>query len=143
MFKALSILGAALVFSTVCHAAQIECGREPSDQVTLSEQLSYEVAGSGRLYLLSGPSEKCQDKRLFVVPGDRLIAYAEYGRDAEWSYVMYLSNSGKDYSGWVSTRRLRFTGASGGDMDPGKIKFYENAAEAAKNGKLGTPFQQK
>jgi hypothetical protein len=141
MFKNISILAIALVLSNAVQGAEIKCGREPSDQVNLSEQLFYDVLGTDRLYLHSGPSEKCLDKKLFVVPGDNLIAYAEYGQDSEWSYVNYLSKSGKDYNGWVLTKRLRFTGASGQNMTPDKFKFYEKAAVAAKKGKLGSPMQ--
>ena len=79
------------------------------------------------------------NKNLFVIPRDGLIAYKEYGKYGEWSSVTYTSKSGRIADGWVHTKRLRFTGASGGDMTPEKIKFYEKAAESAKKGKLGRP----
>jgi hypothetical protein len=139
MLKTVSALATALILSNAAYGAQVACGVEPNDAVLNNEQLWYEVAGSGRLYLYSGPDEKCLNRNLFVVAGDALIAYKEYGKDGEWSSVTYTSKSGKSADGWVHTKRLRFTGASGGDMTPETIKFYEKAAEAAKKGKLGRP----
>jgi hypothetical protein len=139
MLKTISAIATVLLFSNDVYGAQVACGVDPNDAVINNEQLWYEVAGSGRLYLYSGPDEKCLNKTLFVIPGDGLIAYKEYGNYGEWSSVTYTSKSGKTADGWVHTKRLRFTGASGRDMTPEKIKFYEKAAESAKKGKLGRP----
>jgi len=139
MLKTISTIATALLLSNAAYGAQITCGVDPNDAVSNDRQLWYEVAGSGRLYLYSGPDEKCLNKDLFVVPGDTLISYKDYGKDGEWSSVMYTSKSGKSVDGWVHTKRLRFTGASSRDMTPEAIKFYEKAAEAAKKGKLGRP----
>lgn len=139
MFKPIVFIATYFLFCSSSYGTQVVCNVEPNDAVLNNEQLWYEVAGSGRLYLHSGPADKCLNKNLFVVPGDALIAYKEYGKDGEWSSVTYTSKSGKSADGWVHTRRLRFTGASGGEMTPATIKFYEKAAEAAKKGKLGRP----
>lgn len=139
MMRRISAIATAWLFSNVAYGAQVVCGVDPNDAVINNERLWYEVAGSGRLYLYSGPDEKCLNKNLFVIPGDGLIAYKEYGENGEWSSVTYTSKTGKTADGWVHTERLRFTGASGGDMTPETIKFYEKAAESAKKGRLGRP----
>lgn len=139
MLKSIGTLTTILVLAGSANGAEIKCGVEPRDAVYLREQLTYEVAGTGRLYLHTGPDEKCLNKKLFVVPGDSLIAYNMYGTNGEWSSVMYVAKDGTDFHGWVLTNRLRFIGASGGNMTPEAFKFYERAAEAAKKGKLGSP----
>lgn len=126
----------------LCHSAYADvaiCNSEPPNQTYLTEKYQYKVAGSGRLFLHTGPNEKCKDKNLFVIPGDDLIADSEYGRNREWSNVRFVSKSGKDYSGWVLTRQLMFTGAFGMEMTPEKLEYYNKAVSAAKAGKLGAP----
>lgn len=135
--NALCLLAATLIFPNFVEAAQPKCNVESEGYSPT--KLSYEVAGTGRLYLYTGPDEKCLDKKLFVVPGDGLVAHDEFGEKGEWSYVMYVAKNGKDYHGWVSTNRLRFIGAFGNEMLPDAIAFYTKAQEAAKKGKLGRP----
>lgn len=128
-----------LFLSNAAHAEVVTCNAEPPEQTFLTEKYNYKVVGSGRLFLHTGPNEKCINKNLFVIPGDVLTAYNEYGKDGEWSSVMFISKSGKNSSGWVLTSRLMFTGAFGMEMTPEKVKFYEKAAAAARAGKLGAP----
>jgi len=135
--RTLGLLAVTLLISNFAQAAEVKCGAESKGY--LDFRLSYEVAGTGRLYLYTGPDEKCLDKSLFVVPGDSLVAYDESGPNGKWSYVMYIAKNGKDYNGWVLTKRLKFTGAFGDGMSPKDIAFFQKAAEAAKNGKLGRP----
>ncbi|MDI3293963.1 hypothetical protein [Janthinobacterium tructae] len=139
MLKIIGTLTTFLIFAGSANAANIKCGVKPSNAVFLQENLMYDVAGTGRLYLHTGPDGKCVNKSLFVVPGDSLIAYNEYGGDSEWSYVMYVAKDGTEFNGWVLTNRLRFTGASGPNMSQDAVTFYQRAAEAAKKGKLGSP----
>lgn len=121
------------------YADVVTCNGEPRNQTYLTEKYQYKVAGSGRLFFHTAPNEKCIDKNVFVIPGDDLIADYDYGKNGEWSSVRFVSKSGKDYSGWVLTSRLMFTGAFGMEMTPEKLKYYEKAAAAAKAGKLGAP----
>lgn len=139
MLKIISAIATAMLLSNAAHGAQVRCGVAPKDVIFTAEKLWYKVAGSGRLYLYAGPDEKCLDKNLFVIHGDSLVAYKEYGRHSEWSFVIYTAKSGRVVDGWVHTNRLQFTGASGSDMTADAVKFYAKAAEAAKKGKLGRP----
>lgn len=139
MSKAVTTLMLALFVCNAAYADDSICNGTPPNQTYLTENYQYKVAGSGRLFLHTGPNEKCIDKNLFVIPGDDLVAYNEYGKNGEWSRVMFISKTGKDYSGWVLTSRLMFIGASGMEMTPGKVKYYAKAAAAAKAGKLGAP----
>jgi hypothetical protein len=133
-----TMMPALFVFNSAC-AEIVNCNAEPRDQTYLTEKYQYKVAGSGRLFLHTGPNEKCIDKNLFVIPGDDLTAYTEYGSDGKWSNVTFTSKTGKDYGGWVLTSRLMFTGAFGMEMTPAKVEYYRQAAAAAKAGKLGAP----
>ena len=124
--------------ANAAQAAEPSCDAAPEGN-PLPERYFYQVAGQGRLYLYKSPNEKCVDKRLFVVPGDALVAYADYGPKGKWTSVMYLTKNGDDVGGWVLTERLMFTGAMGPDMSPAAQAYYEKAAVAAKAGKLGAP----
>jgi hypothetical protein len=57
------------------------------------------VIGKGRLYFHSAPAEECEEKELFVIPGDRVAMYSTYG---PYSQILY-----KDYVTWVLTEWLR------------------------------------
>lgn len=63
----------------------------------------YKVGGKGRLHFYSAPNEKCIEKDVFVVPGNELYAYVEYG---EYYSVMYVSDDGDQVDGWVKKDRL-------------------------------------
>ncbi len=61
------------------------------------------VIGSGRLYLFSGPDTQCKNKKLFIVPTDKVTVYSEY---AGYSQISYSSKT-DDYSAWVTSNRLK------------------------------------
>ena len=66
------------------------------------------VAGKGRLVLHTAPAVHCQTEKLFVIPGDKLIAYTEY---AGYTAVLYLHpKTGREADGWVASSRLSPTG---------------------------------
>lgn len=72
---------------------------------------SFELTGTGRLYFHSAPDAQCRSKAVFVVPGDRLIAYSAVD---DWYSVMYLNpKTGEDVSGWVRSERLKDRGTVG------------------------------
>lgn len=74
----------------------------------LNPPTSHEVIGNGRLYFYNAPNDSCRSKDIFVIPGDSLIAYTKFN---EWLSVMYINlKTGKDYSGWVKSDRLKITG---------------------------------
>lgn len=62
----------------------------------------YVVAGRGRTYFYSVPDVSCR-KRAFVVRGDKLQIYNEYGN---YISVMYFMKGGGTEEGWVLKRRL-------------------------------------
>ena len=62
------------------------------------------VVGAGRLYFHTAPDKRCQLKDLFVIPGDRLEAYADYG---EFTSVIYWNPlTGAGTAGWVLSSRV-------------------------------------
>jgi hypothetical protein len=77
-----------------------------------SPPLGEVVVGTGRLQFFSAPNLSCPMKGVFVVPGDRLIAYAQSADG--WSSVMYSNpKTGDTVSGWVKSARLKETGTVG------------------------------
>jgi hypothetical protein len=53
----------------------------------------------------------CERNGVFVIPKDKLVAYAQTGDG--WS-VMYINpRTGADISGWVRSERLKATGTMG------------------------------
>jgi len=138
MYKAATLFTFALL---ACGHALAEdvCKTGVQEEIVLAERYQYKVAGTGRLHLHTAPNDKCVNKKVFVIPGDDLVAFTEAGEHGEWTSVMYVAKDGDDYSGWVRTERLRFMGAIGGNMSPDTIKFYQEAAKAATAGRLGAP----
>jgi hypothetical protein len=68
------------------------------------------VVGTGRLFFHVAPDQRCQLKNVFVIPGDRLEAYADFG---EFTSVIYWNSAtGAGTAGWVLTSRLAETGAA-------------------------------
>lgn len=68
----------------------------------------YEVTGKGRLYFHSSPYPECRLSKVFILPGERVIAYVEF---AGFTAVMYLNKkTGDDAVGWVESARLKATG---------------------------------
>ncbi|WP_455820010.1 hypothetical protein [Pseudomonas cerasi] len=63
----------------------------------------YKVGEPGRLQFYSAPDGRCVEKGIFVVPGNELYAYVEYG---EYYSVMYVANDGNQENGWVKKERL-------------------------------------
>lgn len=116
-------------------ANQAPCGA-PKETILLVPALSYEVAGTGRLYFHSAPNGQCLLRDTFVIPGNRLVANEEQGN---WTWVSYSGKNGNIAEGWVETGRLKFTGTAG-HTDPRQAEFYRKAVEAARAGKLGSPF---
>jgi hypothetical protein len=109
------VCGATFVGTSSLAGAADAC-REPetgTQQVPIvSPPIAEEVTGSGRLQFYSAPNVRCPMDGIFVIPKDRLIAYAQT-RDG-WSSVMYVNpRTGADVSGWVRSSRLKRTGTVG------------------------------
>jgi len=66
------------------------------------------VVGAGRAYFFSGPDQACKEKKLFIIPGDEVTAYKEYG---DYTLVMFINlKEAGDTEGWILTSRLEETG---------------------------------
>lgn len=133
-----TLLFLGLLAGNFAFAAPAVCDKTV-EEARLGETHSYDVAGEGRLYFHTAPNAACINKKVFVIPGDYLSAHTVAGKNAEWVSVNYMAKDGEDYSGWVKADRLKFTGASGSNMNDNKLKFYKKAMAAAKAGKMGVP----
>ena len=65
------------------------------------------VIGKGRAYFYTAPDERCRDNRTYVIPGDRVEAYADLQK---FTLATYWSSNGNDVSGWILSTRLAETG---------------------------------
>jgi hypothetical protein len=115
MLKTATILIFIITACSPSFADSITCDsiskKAETEQNIISPVAGYQVIGDGRLYFHFAPDEKCRNKDVFVIPGDQLIAYTEY---KGWFSVMYLNpKTGKDFEGWVQSKRLKFTGTMG------------------------------
>lgn len=66
------------------------------------------VTGAGRLPFHTAPIARCKARDVFVVPGDKLIAYAEH---QGFTAVLYLNpTTQREAEGWVASSRLAASG---------------------------------
>ena len=104
----------AVSFAVTC-AAETACGKiaRQADQKkgAFYPRRSYTVEGKGRLYFHTAPDGKCRSKDIFIIQGDSLAVYSALDG---WFEVMYIHpKTGEDYSGWVRSERLKFSGTLG------------------------------
>jgi hypothetical protein len=116
MTSARSLLVAVLLLGVLAPPALAEACKEPKtgtkDVPIFSPPLAHVVTGSGRLQFYSAPNPGCAMNGVFVVPNDKLVAYAQ--TDDGWMSVMYVNpRTGADVSGWVRSERLKATGTMG------------------------------
>ena len=71
----------------------------------------FEVISKNRLYFNSAPSNKCKVKDLFLVPGDKVIGYAEYDN---FLSAAYFKGDGDSVDGWLDMTQLKNTGLTNG-----------------------------
>lgn len=113
--RSLIVGGALLLVPFGAFARAGEC-TEPrtgtKDVPIFSPPLANVVTGMGRLQFYSAPNARCALAGIFVIPKDKLIAYAR--TDDGWTSVMYVNpRTGNDVSGWVRSARLTQTGTMG------------------------------
>lgn len=66
------------------------------------------TVGTGRVLFYSAPSQACKKKGVFVLPGETLDAYIEFGG---FTMVLYINpKNGNEATGWVEGSRLKETG---------------------------------
>ena len=106
------VLGGHLAGTTVAAAACEEPKTGTNKIPAFSPPLGEVVVGAGRLQFYSAPDASCAMPGVFVIPKDRLIAYAQ--SDDGWTSVMYTNPRTGDFvSGWVRSSRLKETGTVG------------------------------
>ncbi|AVP97450.1 hypothetical protein C7S18_09680 [Ahniella affigens] len=102
-----------LILAGLAHGGEVSCGDLQADAAESATRIDgcmaeRAVIGSGRLQFHSAPDRVCTMPGVFVIPGDHLIAYSEFGGFTE---VMYLNpKTGNDAMGWVESSRLKETG---------------------------------
>jgi hypothetical protein len=116
----IKILRALIYFSISCSCHAFDCNTDASEineAVRIpSDHSGYEVIASGRSYFYTAPSASCIDKNIFLIKGDTVDAYADYG---EFTFVMFIHpKTGKDTSGWMLTQQLKETGFGVGPTQP-------------------------
>jgi hypothetical protein len=100
VFLAFLIISASSVAGDFCDDVNKE--NYKYEARVLPEGSVYVVAGRGGTYFYSAPDVSCR-KRTFVVRGDQLQVYTEYG---DYISVMYFMKGGGTEEGWVLKRRL-------------------------------------
>ena len=107
MFACLALCAAGAHAQTdgVCPSVfeKAELGKE----AVPAGQAARRVVGAGRLYFHTAPDRQCQLADIFVVPNDRLEAYAEHGEFTEVIYWNAKTRAGT--AGWVVTSRITDT----------------------------------
>jgi hypothetical protein len=95
-----------LLFSSAAIAETNYCNGLNEETINLgSTHRPYiaEVTGSDRLYFFTAPYAQCENKKVFIVPGDQVTLHKEY---EGYSQISYSSKS-NDYSAWVKSDRLK------------------------------------
>lgn len=105
MFKPLFIIIALLV-SIKIFAAEQSCTELDKYAKGRSWHRAYvgEVIGDGRAQFYSAPSYNCAIKGKFIINGDGVAIYSEFG---EWSQIMYSAGTEEDAGVWVLANRLK------------------------------------
>ncbi|MBP2198265.1 hypothetical protein [Pantoea cypripedii] len=103
----IKFFGLLLVLLPLTSSASVSC--QEADKTGISQGARfdntdnlYKVGGQGRLQFYSAPDAKCIMKGTFVIPGNDLIAYVEYGG---FYRVMYVADDDQ-VTGWVKKNRL-------------------------------------
>lgn len=73
-----------------------------------SSDAIWKAVGKGRVQFYSAPDKRCPIKGVFIIPGQRANAYADY---AGFVNVWYMNDKGGgDAEGWVLESRMKPTG---------------------------------
>ncbi|KEY57889.1 hypothetical protein [Serratia sp. DD3] len=88
-----------------------------SQQTSQTKQISLakvkEVNNSERAYFYKYANGVCKEENLFIIPGDRVIAYKNLNG---YDYVAYLTKNGDTVSGWIENNRLFDVEQTAGDI---------------------------
>jgi hypothetical protein len=106
-------LMAALIFSSEISRAGVDCiklndSASNGGVYIAGGDAGRTVTGKGRLQFYSAPDFSCPIKGTFILQGESVDAYTEYGR---FTSIVYLgSNSKYPVTGWVESNRLKPNG---------------------------------
>lgn len=108
-----TLLFAAQTIPALADSCTQSAERAQTQQILIPSQVSnHIITGKGRAYFYSAPNSACKSSQLFVVPGDTVIAYAEY---QEFTSVLYIHpKTGAQTDGWLPSARLKATGTGVG-----------------------------
>ncbi|WP_145916147.1 MULTISPECIES: hypothetical protein [Dickeya] len=87
--------------STQCEGLNLYAA--DNGKVITGNTSAYTVSGKDRLYFYFGPNDECLNKRVFIVPGDRVTAYREW---KGFYSITYYNKAGGMFEGWVKSDRL-------------------------------------
>ncbi len=87
--------------STQCEGLNLYAA--DNGKVITGNTSAYTVSGKDRLYFYFGPHDECLNKRVFIVPGDRVTAYREW---KGFYSITYYNKAGVMFEGWVKSDRL-------------------------------------
>lgn len=116
MSRSIFAIPILILLASPCFAEKSRCdqiaAKAEKEQYHVRPIQGLRVTGSKRLYFHGAPDKACA-KKIYVIPGDDLIAYGEW---QGWFSVQYTSKkTGKISSGWVRTDRVETTGTMGLD----------------------------
>lgn len=99
-------LAAFCQVSSAARAEPIDCAALDAAVKTGAEHRPYigEVIGQGRAPFHSAPDAACPIRGKFIIPGDGVAIYSEYG---PWSQILYRAGGEEDAGVWVRSERLR------------------------------------
>ncbi|MWV15771.1 hypothetical protein F3I16_06870 [Pseudomonas sp. L-22-4S-12] len=99
-------LAAFCLVSSAARAEPIDCAALDAAVKTGAEHRPYigEVIGQGRAPFHSAPDAACPIRGKFIIPGDGVAIYSEYG---PWSQILYPAGGEEDAGVWVRSERLR------------------------------------
>jgi len=111
--KELFVALATISFSLPAAGTQVDCAAIDkaagiSGVLIEGYESGRDVIGKGRVQFYSAPDHRCKMKGVFVIPGDTVNAYVEYG---DFTSVMYISSTtDSEAVGWVESSRLKENG---------------------------------
>jgi hypothetical protein len=106
-------LVALALLATSCSAFAASCPELETQAETMGDHIpSHEsgrlTIGTERVAFYSGPDDACKEEGVFVLPGEELNAYINYG---DFTSILYINpKNGNEATGWVKTSRLKETG---------------------------------
>jgi hypothetical protein len=102
----------SLAMALDCDAIDKEAQASPRRALIPESQAVMVTVGNGRVQFYGAPDERCIRKAIFVLPSERLNAYADYG---DFTYVLYQNpRNANEVTGWVRSSRLKWTGYGNG-----------------------------